>query len=193
MYVVTSKTNSFFNKTLEESGRIKLVAATYIQKHPELANLKVSVVPSFPNAFYNTGKQEFTVGLFNADIIAHELEHALSTWNAPGYMHLLGASKMLTHLSNMITPALAMGGAIAKTSTDSKDNKDKVNILMSALTAFHTAVALPLLFEEGRANFKAILNSPEKLKAFSTLAPAYATYILGAGMPVGSAQIVRKI
>ncbi|MHA1302086.1 MAG: hypothetical protein ACTSPI_00090 [Candidatus Heimdallarchaeaceae archaeon] len=190
VYVVLSKTKSIFNRDLKELPNIKKVVALYIHKYPFLAEYTIKILPRFPNAYYSMVENQFVVGLFNANILAHEFEHAASTRGAPGYKKLLGLSKLLSGITAKVTlPSIAAGTAIKGFYPEYKSS---VNTAYDVMSGVHGLASLPILYEEGKANLFAILNSPEKMKALATLLPAYGTYLGKSALPIGIYQTLKK-
>lgn len=191
VFDIVGKTPSIFNKQFIEATNIKKVVALYILKNPWVGELKVKVIPNFPNALYNTNTQSFILGIFNSSVIAHEMEHAINTRNAGAYTALLGISKLLSTLTAKAAIPLTMAGSIGQMmSTD----KEKIlgNKLLDTLSITHGLASLPILWEEGKANLFAALNSPEKIKALQSLLPAYATYVGKTALPIGMYQGYKK-
>jgi hypothetical protein len=184
MYVIVSKTKSMFNRSLDELPKIKNTIKRYIDIDPEIAQYAVKILPNFPNSYFNMSGKYYGFGIYNSDVIAHELEHSLSLKEAPMYQKLLTTSSLLAAVGGLASP-------LAATYAKSKaENPDK---LLDILSVAQGTVEAPKLYEEGKANVNAFLQSPEKWKAMKTLLPMFGTYLASAAVPIGMYQVAKHI
>lgn len=189
VYVVVSKTQSVFNKDLNELPKIKRTIEKYLSQSPHFGEYPVEILPNFPNALFDFKNRKFKFGLFNASIFAHEIEHARSTEDSPVYNSMLQTSRVISNLSGASLGGIAVGEA-AKMNDPSL--KEGVNTLYDILSATHGVSSLPTLYEEGKANLNAILSSDEKMEALKTLGPAYTTYLAQALLPISFYQLAKQ-
>jgi hypothetical protein len=190
VYVVVSKTSSLFNKDLHELPKIKAVVDKYVMEYPWIGEYPIRILPSFPNAYYNFDKHEFALGLFNAAILSHEIEHAISLKEAKAYSKLLSISKALNTITSSFGIPVFLGTALKH---NNPDLSDKVNTGYDILSATSGLSALPSLYEEGKANVSAILHNPEKLDTLKTLLPAYGTYLINTAVPISFYQLAKQV
>jgi hypothetical protein len=190
-YRETALTPSKHNQGVTEVDKIKSLVREYINKYPYLASYPVTILPNFPNAFFNSAKNSFGFGLFNAAVIAHEMEHATSLKDSKVYEKILSTSKMITGLSDKVDIPLA--AAIAITAHAKGMPMSRARNILNALSLGHGVASMPELYEEGKANLFAVLNAPDKMEALSTLAPAYGTYLTKAILPIGVYQGTKGV
>lgn len=190
-YVIMSKRKTRFSYDLKMVPKFKATIARYIAKDRGIGNIKIRVLPNFPNAFYDYKKDEFAIGIFNPFILAHEFEHYLSLKEAHLYKKVITTSKMLSS----VTGKLGLPAALASLSKGSISGEvDKnINNTLDALSVAHGVSSAPTLYEEGKANLNAILSSKDKWKATKTLAPAYSSYIQNATTPIAIYQLAKHL
>lgn len=192
IYVVLAKTKSFFNRDLRELPKIQATVKRYLKENPELGDYPIDVVPKFPNAYWNFGTKKFAIGLFNADILAHEIEHALSTADSKLYNAMLGSSRAISGLTSTFSVPIAIGESIKHKSGDEEEINKKVNKFYDIMATSHGLASLPTLYEEGHANLGALAQSPDMMRTLKTLGPAYATYLAKALIPIGVYQLAKQ-
>jgi hypothetical protein len=189
MYVIVSKTSSVFNRSLSEMNDIKKVLAIYLREAPWIGEYPTYIVSNFPNAYYSPYQKQFVFGIFNSAIMAHEIEHALSTHDSKMYTHLLAGSKAISNLLGPLIPVL-LGQGSKVLNPDSTETVNKAYETLSALKAITSA---PTLYEEGKANINAARHLPNKMEVLKTLGPAYSTYVAGTAMPVAAYQLFKSV
>jgi hypothetical protein len=163
---VTGGTQSFYNHPSRAAG-VQQVATRAIESNPNMAHLKVRVMPNLPNAYYNYDKGEVILGLVNPDALAHELGHANNLRQEGLYTKVLRAANGVARLNNM----LAVPAMLAlRVFIQDKDRRDDI---LKTLAAVSAAAAAPGLLEEASASASALKHSPNKLRAMGTLGPAF--------------------
>jgi hypothetical protein len=192
IFVLVSKTRSSFNKDINDLPRIKAVAQKYITEAPFLADMEIVVRGNFPNNFYSIDNKKIILGLFNADLLAHELEHALSLHSAILMPSILKASKAISSLSSAASIPLPILGAAMKL-MGNNNTKGFVNEASDILALIHGLATTPTLFEEGKANMGVMVKSPDKMKSMGNVLPAYGTYLANAMLPMLGYQALKFI
>jgi len=173
---VTGGTQSFYNHPSRIQG-VQHVAENAIKTNPNMAHLKVRIMPNLPNAYYNYDKGEVILGLVNPDALAHELGHANNLRQEGIYTKVLSAAKGVARFNNM----MAVPTMIAlRLFIQDKDRRDDI---LKTLSAFSAAAAAPGLVEEAAASAQALKNSPDKLRAMGTLGPAFLAHAASSFAP----------
>ncbi len=191
MYVIVSKTRSYWNKDLNELPRMKAVVALYLTKNPKIGNFKVKIIPNYPSAYWEPYQKFFGLGLFNADIIAHEIEHCLSVQDSPIYTDVAVHGY---NIGQMLSAANVLALALTAKSKVSSSLTQKVVPVLKGGTSISMGLVVPRLYEEGRANVLATSKSKDKWESIKNLGPAYATYLLaGLGIPLLTRYGIKKI
>jgi hypothetical protein len=176
VYGITKKTKFPSNKPLTHLPVIQSTVAKYIAQKPFLSDIPVTIKTNFPNAYYDTRKKVLTVGLFNAYIIAHELEHAISVKESETFKNLLMSSRILTNYTGSY--AIPIYKKITESHGDiSNEQKKKWSNILNLAEKSHLHHSVPGLFEEGKANFNAIMTAENKDEAMKSLLPAYTSYL----------------
>jgi hypothetical protein len=171
---VTGGTQSYYNHP-ERAGDIARVVQQAIAENPNLAHLKVRLMPNLPNAFYNYDRGEIILGVVNPDALAHELGHANNLRQEGLYRKILSAANGVARINNVIAlPAML---ALRMFIRDPERRDD----ILKSLAAVSAAMAAPGLLEELNASSHAVWESPDKLRATGTLAPAFMAH-LASGM-----------
>jgi len=173
---VTGATQSFFNQP-ERADGISAVVQSAIAANPNLAHVKVRIMPHLPNCFYNYERGELILGLVNPDALAHELGHANRIKQDGLYRKILTAANGVARLNNVVAiPAmLALRMFI--------QDPERRNDILNSLAAVSTAIAAPGLMEEAGASVSAMRNAPDRLQALKTLGPAFLAHFASSMMP----------
>lgn len=173
---VTGGTDSFYNHPSRAEG-VRQVAISAIKTNPQMAHLKVRVMPNLPNAYYNYDKGEVILGLVNPDALAHELGHANNLRQDGIYSKVLKAANGVARINNMLAvPAMLALRVFIQ-------DKDKRDDILKALSAISAAAAAPGLVEEAAASASALRHSPDKLRAMGTLGPAFLAHAASSFAP----------
>lgn len=167
----TGGTRSFYNQPETAMGLAE-VAHTAIARNPQLAQVRVRLVPNLPNAFYNYDKGEILLGITNPAVLAHEIEHADNIRQRTLYSNMLRVAEGISRWNNI----LALPTMLAlRTFINDPERRDDILKTLSGVSA---AVAAPGLAEEASATFRAIKHNPGKrLEMMKTLAPAYMAHL----------------
>ena len=173
---VTGATQSFFNQP-ERANGISAVVQSAIEQHPNLAHVKVRIMPHLPNCFYNYEKGELILGLVNPDALAHELGHANRIKQDGLYRRILSAANGVARLNNVVAVPTVLA---LRTFIQDPARRDDI---LNALAAISTAVAAPGLMEEAGASVSAFRNSPDRLQALKTLGPAFLAHFASSMLP----------
>jgi len=173
---VTGGTKSFFNQP-ERADGIAQVVAEALKENPNLAHLKVRIMPNLPNCFYNYERGELILGLVNPDALAHELGHANRIKQEGLYQRILGAANTVARLNNVaaLPTMLALRMFI--------QDPSKRNDILNALTAVSVAAAAPALMEEAGASAGALHHSHDRIQSMKTLGPAFLAHLASNMMP----------
>jgi len=163
---VTGGTESFYNHPARAEG-VRIVARNAIKNNPNMAYTKVRIVPNLPNAFYDFEKKEIILGLVNPDALAHELGHANNLRQEGLYQKVLKAANGVARINNMLALPVMLG---LRTFIQDKDQRDDI---LKTLAAVSVAASAPGLLEEMTASAQAMKNSPDRMRAMGTLAPAF--------------------
>lgn len=176
LLAVTGGTNSFYNHPTRAEG-VRQVAMSAIQTNPNMAHVKVRVMPNLPNAYYNYDKGEVILGLVNPDALAHELGHANNLRQEGIYAKVLKAANGVARLNNMLAvPAMLALRMFVQ-------DKNKRDDVLKTLAAISAAAAAPGLLEEAAASASALRHSPNKLRAMGTLGPAFLAHAASSVAP----------
>jgi hypothetical protein len=167
----TGGTRSFYNQPETAMGLAE-VAHTAITRNPQLAQVRVRLVPNLPNAFYNYDKGEILLGITNPAVLAHEIEHADNIRQRSLYSNMLRVAEGISRWNNI----LALPTMLAlRTFINDPERRDDILKTLSGVSA---AVAAPGLAEEASATFRAVKHNPGKrLEMMKTLAPAYMAHL----------------
>jgi hypothetical protein len=176
LIAVTGGTRSVYNRPDQALG-IAEVAHTAIQKNPNLAHLKVKILPNLHNTLYNYDKRELLLGLANPAALAHELEHANNIQQDSLYANVLRAAQGVSRINNVMAVPTVMA---LRTFLQDAQRRDDVLKTLSAISA---AVAAPVLVEEAAASAQAMRDSPLKGEAIKTLGPAFMAHLASSMSP----------
>lgn len=171
----------------EQHPSISQRAAIYLEKYPELAELAVK--PSSADGF-NYLDNTFNLARVDPDVLAHEAEHAAAIANDNLYKKVLAISRKASDISNSAAlPALF--GLLPMIDDPAKRRK-----ILGILAGVNTALAVPNLFEEAKASTRVVMDSPDKLRSASVLAPAFASHLLhdlyGTGLYLGGRALIPE-
>lgn len=173
---VTGATQSFFNQPERASG-IQTVIQSALANNPNLAHVKVRIMPHLPNCFYNYERGELILGLVNPDALAHELGHADRIKQDGLYRKILSAANGVARLNNIVAVPTML--ALRMFIQDPERRGD----ILNSLAAISTAVAAPGLMEEAGASINAMQNAPDRVHALKTLGPAFLAHFASGMMP----------
>ena len=190
VFDILKDTKSFLTRGPNEIPRIQDVTKHYIEKYPQLATTQIKVVPNYPNAVYNMNTKVLILGVFNADILSHELHHVMGLENSPIHTKILAISKMIAAVTTPLSLAspIAIGAkAIAP------QWRGGINAILDALAVTHGVSYLPTLLEEGRASINAAAESKDKMETAKALGPSYMSYLPEALGPMGLYQLARRL
>jgi hypothetical protein len=173
---VTGATQSFFNQPERAEG-INAVVQAALADNPNLAHVKVRIMPHLPNCFYNYERGELILGLVNPDALAHELGHANRIKQDGLYRKILSAANGVARLNNVVAipTMLALRTFI--------QDPERRNDILNSLAAVSTAVAAPGLMEEAGASVNAIRHSPDRVQSLKTLGPAFLAHFASSMVP----------
>lgn len=185
LIAVTGGPDSYYS-TPERASGMQRVAQKAIQKNPNLAHVKVRIMPNLPNAFYNYDKGEILLGQIEPIGLAHEIEHADSVRQEGLYRKVLKAAQGITRINNIaaMPTVLALRTFI--------QDEERRNDILKTLSALSAAAAAPVLMEEAQASLRAIKSSPDKIEAAKTLGPAFMAHLLSSMAPALIYQAGRK-
>lgn len=182
----TGGTRSFYNQP-EKAYGLAEVAHNAITRNPQLAQVRVRLVPNLPNAFYNYDKGEILLGVTNPAILAHEIEHADNIRQRSLYSQMLRVAEGISRLNNVIALPTMLA---LRTFLNDPERRDDVLKTLAGLSA---AVAAPGLAEEASATTRAITHQPGKrLEMLKTLGPAYMAHLARSMAPAFIYQAGRS-
>jgi hypothetical protein len=184
LVAVTGGTSSFYNQPARAEG-VRAVALNAIAQNPQMAHVKVKILPNLPNTFYNYDKRELLLGLVNPDALAHELEHANNIRQDSLYQSVLSAAQGVSRVNNIM--ALPTVLALRTFIQDPKRRDD----ILKTLSAASAAIAAPGLVEEASASVQAVKQSPHKMEAMKTLGPAFLAHLASSLAPTLTYQAGR--
>ena len=179
---VTGGTESFYNDPDRLEG-VRTVVQKAIAERPSAARIKVRVMPSLANAYFDYENQEILLGLVNPDALAHELGHAENLKRKGFYTNVLRAAQGVSKINNIAAIPVMMS-----IRTMVKDEETR-NDILNTLAAVSSAVAAPQLLEEMSASFSALQKAPDKIQALKTLVPAFLSHAGVSLAPVGIYQV----
>jgi len=181
---VTGGTQSYYNHP-ERADGIATVVQQAITANPNLAHVKVRLMPNLPNAFYNYDRGEIILGVVNPDALAHELGHANNLRQEGLYRKILNAANGVARINNVVAlPAML---ALRMFVQDPERRDD----ILKSLSAVSAAIAAPGLLEELSASTTAFQHAPNKLRAVGTLGPAFMAHMATSMMPSAIYQAGR--
>jgi hypothetical protein len=162
---VTGGTKSFYNHP-ETAQQVQAVAQGAIDRNPNLAHVKVRILPNLPNAYYNYDQGELILGITNPHALAHELAHADNLRQSTLYKKVLRIAQGVTRLNQVaaVPTVLALRMFL--------QDKDQRNDILQTLSAISSAAAAPGMAEEVSASAQALRDNPNRLDALKTLGPA---------------------
>jgi hypothetical protein len=173
---ITGGTQSYYNHP-ERAEAVAEVVRDAITRNPNLAHIKVRLMPNLPNAFYNYERGEIILGVVNPDALAHELGHADNLQQEGLYRKILSAASGVARINNVVAlPAMLALHLFVQDPTRRDD-------ILKSLAAVSAAVAAPGLLEELTASGRALWHSPNKLQTAGTLAPAFMAHMTSSMMP----------
>jgi hypothetical protein len=167
----TGGTRSFYNQP-EKAFGLAEVAHSAITRNPQLAQVRIKLMPNLPNAFYNYDKGEILLGITNPAVLAHEIEHADNIRQQSLYGKMLRVAEGITRLNNVA--ALPTMLALRAFLNDPERRDD----ILKTLAGLSAAVAAPGLAEEASATTRALAHHPgRRLEMLKTLGPAYMAHL----------------
>lgn len=169
-------------------SQIALRVKGILEKYPELRDVRV----------YRSNRDAFDyinnaihVKSRNADILAHEMEHAASLRDAsPLYKKLLAVSQGAVRVNNTFAlPALvALGNSI--------EDPAKKRLVYKTLLGVSAVAAVPNIWEEAKASANVVIDSPDKIESLKTLLPAFGSHLAhdltGAGIYLGALKLQEQ-
>jgi hypothetical protein len=167
----TGGTRSFYNRPDKAFGLAE-VAHNAIQRNPNLAGVRIRLVPNLPNAFYNYDKGEILLGITNPAVLAHEIEHADNIKQDSMYASMLRVAEGISRLNNVaaVPTMLALKTFLR--------DPERRNDILKTLAGLSAAVAAPGLVEEASATARALKHQPGKrIEMLKTLGPAYLAHL----------------
>lgn len=184
LVAVTGGTASYYNQPARAEG-MRAVALNAIAQNPQMAHVKVKILPNLPNTFYNYDKRELLLGLVNPDALAHELEHANNIRQNSLYQRVLSAAQGVSRVNNI----MALPTVLAlRTFIQDPERRDDI---LKTLSAASAAIAAPGLVEEASASVRAVKQSPHKMEAMKTLGPAFLAHLASSLAPTLTYQAGR--
>jgi hypothetical protein len=167
----TGGTHSFYNQP-EKALRLAEVAHKAITQNPQLAQVRIRLVPNLPNAFYNYDNGEILLGITNPAVLAHEIEHADNIRQRSLYSNMLRVAEGISRLNNVVALPTMLA---LRTFLNDPERRDDI---LKTLAGVSAAVAAPGLAEEASATFRALKHHPGKrTEMMKTLAPAYMAHL----------------
>lgn len=177
---------SFWNEGPEAAQDVRDLIQKALDKRPELEDIKLRIRPGSPGG-YHPGSDTIVLGVSNPAVAAHELGHAKNIRDSVVYGKILQAANHLANINNTVAIP-AMLGLRAFVGDEGIRNE-----ILNILSGTSAALAAPGLVEELSASIDAVKDSPNKLQALKTLAPAFLTHLVKSGLPVGIYQLGRHI
>lgn len=157
---------------IDSISRAKRIALNFLASNPAIANTRIG--RSNTGSFYDYSSNRLGLNTDSPDILAHELGHAARLSEAsPAYKALLGASKGLSRVNNLVSLPLASIVALNKNS----DEKQRRSIL-KGLTLVSAAITAPNLFEELAASAHASSNSDTPFRTAIRVMPGMVSHVL---------------
>lgn len=165
---------------------IRAVVQDAIQRHPNIAQTKIRILPNLPNAFYNFDRGEILLGLVEPVGLAHELEHADSVRQEGLYRNVLRAAQGISRINNVVALPTVLALRVFLHDRDRRDD------ILKTLSAVSAAAAAPVLLEEGQASLRALQHYPNKREALRTLGPAFLAHLGANVSPIITYQMGRS-
>jgi hypothetical protein len=175
-----------FYGNLQRLEGIRAVVQDAIQRHPNIAQTKVRVLPNLPNAFYNFDRGEILLGLVEPVGLAHELEHADSVRQEGLYRNVLRAAQGISRINNIVALPTVLALRVFLHDRDRRDD------ILKTLSAVSAAAAAPVLLEEGQASLRTLQHYPNKREALRTLGPAFLAHLGANVSPIITYQMGRS-
>ncbi len=153
-------------------SRAKRIALNFLASNPSIANTRVG--RSSSGSFYDFANNRLGVDTESPDVLAHELGHAARLADASElYKRVLGSSKRLSRLNNLVSMPIATMVALNKNSS----NEDR-RALLKTLGLASAALTLPNVFEEVAASAHAAKNSDTPLRTSVRVLPGMISHLL---------------
>ena len=157
---------------IESISRAKKIALNFLANNPSIASTRIG--RSSSGSFYDFSNNRLGVDTDSPDVLAHELGHAARLSEASdAYKSVLGVSKRLARINNLISMPLATIVALNKGSS----NEDKRSLL-KGLTLVSAALTAPNIFEELAASAHASANSDTPIRTAIKVMPGMASHLL---------------
>ena len=151
------------------SPEIKALAIKYLEKNPSIRDVEVGKVPSGGDSF-NWASGRLGVSSSDPDILSHEASHASRLKEDSLYRDILGMSKRVMGVNNMVAIPAILGIRSFVGDSDSR------NTILKTLAGVSALAAAPNLVEETRATAEALTKSEDRLRTALKLAPGLASH-----------------
>lgn len=178
-------TTGFFGEPAKAEVYRQLIS-NYLAANPQLADIKIKLVPGATTGAYLPSKKTVFMGTANPAILAHELGHAVSVEPGTLYDKIIRASRIANRINALISAPIALGAKVFLKPDTARQALNYASLISGAL-------AVPTLSEELSASIEAVKQSPEKLKSLKTLIPAYISHALSQTTPFTVYQMGRAL
>ena len=157
---------------VDKLSRAKRIARSFLTSNPTIS--KTSIGRSSAGSFYDFNSNRLAVNTDSPDILAHELGHAARLSDASElYKGILGTSKRLSSINNLIAMPLASLVALNK-STDIDTRRD----ILRKMAIGSAILTSPNIFEELAASAHAIRHSDTPIRTGLRVAPGMLSHML---------------
>lgn len=177
----TGGPQGFYGHPTRHEGIATIVQDT-LKRKPNLANVRVEIVPNMANALYNFDTRTIHLGCVEPIGLAHEIGHATNIQQEGLYRKVLRAAQGVSRLNfyAALPTALALRSFI--------HDPEKRNDILDTLSALSIAAAAPTLLEEANASINALQHAPDKARAMRVLGPAFLAHFTSNMTPVVAYQ-----
>ena len=160
---------------VDKLSRAKRIARSFLSSNPGLA--RTSIGRSSTGSFYDFNSNRLGVNTDSPDVLAHELGHATRLSDASDlYKGILGTSKRLARINNLIAMPLASIVALNK-STDLETRRD----ILRKMALGSAIISSPNLFEELAASAHAVRHSDTPIRTAISVTPGMFSHMLSDG------------
>lgn len=155
--------------------RAQRIARSFLKSNPGLKDTKFG--RSASGSFYDFSTNRVGVDTSSPDVLAHELGHAARLADASDlYKGILGTSKRLSRINNLIATPLASVVALNK-SMDLEDRRD----ILRKLALGSAIINSPNMFEELAASAYAMRHSDTPIRTGIRVLPGMVSHMLSDG------------
>lgn len=159
--------------TTDQRDKVQAVATSYLASSPHISS--TSLAKAAPGvSFYNFKKDILGLGHKNPHVLAHELGHVVSLKDASSlYKTILSGSKRLSKINKDVSLPASATIALALNS-----NKDLQQDILNKAALVSLGLSIPNLFEEAKASYLGVKNSPDKLPATLSMLPGMGSHAM---------------